>query len=51
MQDLRAVEDQVIEVVDILNNVVHKPELPELILNFSNPQLKYGFLLLNGQPI
>ena len=51
MQDLRDVEDQVAEVMDTLNNVVHKSELSELILDLSNPQLKYGFLLLNGQPI
>ena len=52
MQDLsrniRAVEEQVAEVVDTLNNMVHKSELSELILDLSNPQLKYGFLLLNG---
>ena len=55
MQDLRRdlidVEDQVAEIVDTLNNVVHKSELSELILDLRNPQLKYGFLLLNGQPI
>lgn len=50
-RDLRDVEDQVAEVVDTLNNVVHKSELSDLILDLSNPQLKYGFLLLNGQPI
>jgi len=50
-QDLRDVEDQVAEVMDTLNNVVHKYELSDLILELSNPQLKYGFLLLNGQPI
>ena len=50
-RDLRDVEDQVAKVVDTLNNVVHKSELSELILDLSNPQLKYGFLLLNGQPI
>ena len=37
--------------VDTLGNVVHKSELSELILDLSNPQLKYGFLMLNGQPI
>ena len=47
-RDLRDVEDQVAEVMDTLNNVVHKSELSELILDLSNPQLKYGFLLLNG---
>ena len=50
-RDLRDVEDQVAEVIDTLNNVVHKSELSDLILDLSNPQLKYGFLLLNGQPI
>ena len=50
-RDLMNVEDQVAEVVDTLNNVVHKSELSDLILDLSNPQLKYGFLLLNGQPI
>ena len=55
MQDLRRdlmnVEDQVAEVVDTLNNLVHKSELSDLILDLSNPQLKYGFLLLDGQTI
>ena len=55
MQDLRRdlmnVEDKVAGLVDTLGNVVHKSELSELILELSNPQLKYGFLLLNGQPI
>ena len=37
--------------VDTLNNVVYKSELSEPILDLSNPQIKYGFLLLNGQPI
>ena len=50
-RDLRDVEDQVAEVVDTLNNLVHKSELFDLILDLSNPQLKCGFLLLNGQPI
>ena len=50
-RDLKDVEDQVAEVVDTLNNLVHKSELSDLIIELSNPQLKYGFLLLNGQPI
>ena len=50
-RDLRDVEDKVAGLVDNLGNVVHKSELSELILDLSNPQLKYGFLLLNGQPI
>ena len=55
MQDLRRdlidVEDKVAGLVDSLNDVVHKSELSDLILDLSNPQLKYGFLLLNGHPI
>ena len=55
MQDLRRdlmnVEDKVAGLVDNLGNVVDKSELSELILDLSNPQLKYGFLLLNGEPI
>ena len=47
-RNIRAVEEQVAEVVDTLNNMVHKSELSELVLDLSNPQLKYGFLLLNG---
>ena len=55
MQDLRRdlmnVEDKVAGLVDNLGSVVHKSELSDLILDLSNPQLKYGFLLLNGQSI
>jgi len=50
-RDLRDVEDKVAGLVDNLGNVVHKSELSEVILDLSNPQLKYGFLLLNGEPI
>lgn len=50
-RDLRDVEERVAKVVDTLSNVVYKSELSELILDLSNPQLKYGFLLLNGQPV
>ncbi len=55
MQDLRRdlmdVEDKVAGLVNNLGNVVHKSELSELILDLSSSQLKYGFLMLNGQPI
>lgn len=50
-RDLMNVENKVAGLVDNLGNVVHKSELSELILDLSNPQLKYGFLLLNGEPI
>ena len=36
-RNLRAMEEQ----VDTLNNMVHKSELSEWILDLSNPQLKY----------
>lgn len=48
-RDLMNVEDKVAEVVDTLGNVVQKSDLSEVILDFSNPQVKRGFLLLNGQ--
>src|SRR3712207_1734763 len=55
MQDLRRdlmdVEDKVAEVVDALSNVVQKSDLSEIILDFSKPQVKRGYLVLNGQPI
>src|SRR3712207_9570060 len=55
MQDLRRdlmdVEDKVAEVVDALSNVVQKSDLSEVILDFSKPQVKRGYLVLNGQPI
>ena len=50
-RDLRDVEDKVAVLADNLGNVVHKSELSDLILHLSNPQFKYGFLLLNGQPV
>lgn len=37
--------------MDTLIKVVHKSELSDLILDLRNPQLKYGFLLLNGEAI
>lgn len=45
------VEDKVAEVVDTLSNVVQKSGLFEIILDFSNPEVKRGYLVLNGQPI
>lgn len=48
-RDLMNVEDKVAEVIDTLGNVVQKSDLSEVILDFSNPQVKRGFLLLNGQ--
>lgn len=55
MQDLKRnlmnVEDKVAEVVDTLSSVVHKSDLSEIILDFSKPQVKQGYLLLNGQLI
>ncbi len=55
MQDLKKnlmdVEDKVAGVVDDLSNFVQKSELSDLILDFSNPQVKRAYLVLNGQPV
>lgn len=55
MQDLKRnlmdVEDKVAGVVDDLSNFVQKSELSDLILDFSNPEVKRAYLVLNGQPV
>ena len=48
-KDLISLSDNVKGFMETLNDVVHKSELSELMLNLNNPQLKYGFLLLNGR--
>lgn len=44
------VEEKITKVVDELGNVVTKSELSEVILDFSKPMARRGYLLLNGQP-
>ncbi len=46
---LQNVEDKVAEVIDTLGNVVQKSDLSDVILDFSNPLVKRGYLILNGQ--
>lgn len=48
--DLIKVEDQMSDVIDRLSNVVTKSELSDIMNNFGKPQVKRGYLLLNGQP-
>ncbi|WP_386697068.1 ORF6N domain-containing protein [Lonepinella sp. MS14436] len=48
---LRTVENKVAQVVDSLTDVVKKSDLSPFIFDFSQPQVKLEYLLLNGQPI
>lgn len=45
------VEDKAAEVINCLSNVVQKSDLSKIILDFSNPEVKREYLLLNGQPV
>jgi hypothetical protein len=49
-RDLNDVEEQVAGVVDKLSEVVYKSELSEIMTEFGEPQIKRGYLVLNGQP-
>lgn len=49
-RDLNEVENQVAGVVDKLSEVVYKSELSEIMMEFGKPQLKRGYLVLNGEP-
>lgn len=48
---LASVEDKVAGVVDALGEVVTKSELSGMLLDFGEPAVRRGFLLLNGQPV
>lgn len=48
--DLIKVEDQMSDVIDKLSNVVTKSELSDIMNNFGKPQVKRGYLILNGEP-
>lgn len=48
--DLIRVEDQMSDVIDRLSNVVTKSELSDIMNNFGKPQVKRGYLILNGEP-
>lgn len=48
--DLIRVEDQMSDLIDRLSNVVTKSELSDIMNKFGKPQVKRGYILLNGQP-
>ena len=48
--DLNEVEEQMAEVMDKLSNVVTRSELSEVMNEFSEPHIKRGYLVLNGNP-
>lgn len=50
-QSLAEIDDKVAKVVDQLGEVVTKSELSNIMLDFSKPMVKYGWLILNGQPV
>lgn len=48
--DLQDVEEQVAEVMDKLSDVVTHSELSEVMNEFGEPQIKRGYLVMNGNP-
>lgn len=50
-QSLAEIDDKVAKVVDTLGEVVTRSELSDIMLDFSKPLVKYGWLILNGQPV
>ena len=48
---LSAVNDKVADIIDTLGNVVTKSELADVMLDFGNPSVRRGWLILNGQPV
>lgn len=48
--ELNEVEDQMAEVVDKLSTVVYKSDLSDIMTEFGKPQIKRGYLILNGEP-
>lgn len=48
--ELNEVEDQMADVVDKLSTVVYKSDMSDIMTEFGEPQVKHGYLLLNGEP-
>lgn len=48
---LAKVEDKVAGIVDMLGEVVTKSELSHIMLDFGEPAVRRGWLILNGQPV
>lgn len=50
-ESLSAVDDKVANIIDTLGNVVTKSELANVMLDFGNPAVRRGWLILNGHPV
>jgi len=48
---LARIDDKVAGIVDVLGSVVTKSELANVMLDFGNPIVRRGWLILNGQPV
>ncbi|ETP71238.1 ORF6N domain-containing protein [Lachnospiraceae bacterium JC7] len=49
--NLKVVEKQMAEVVGELGEVVRKSDISGVMIDFGNPHVRKGILLLNGQPV
>jgi hypothetical protein len=50
-QNLKAVEDKMAEVVGELGEVVKKSDIAGVMVDFGNPHVRKGVLMLKGQPV
>lgn len=50
-KSLNDIDDKVAGIVDKLGDVVTHSELSNIMLDFSKPAVRYGWLILNGQPV
>ena len=50
-KNLDRVEDQMAEVVSSLGDVVTRSELATVMVDFGNPKIRKGYLVLNGEPV
>jgi len=48
---LDRIDDEVAGIVDVLGNMVTKSELANVMLDFGNPAVRRGWLILDGQPV
>lgn len=50
-QSLTELDNKVAHIVNQLGEVVTQSELSNIMLDFSKPAVRYGWLILNGQPV
>lgn len=50
-QSLAQVDEKVAQIMNSLGEAVTHSELSEIMLDFSKPAVRYGWLILNGQPV